>query len=73
MKNLFLPLAGTFASAVLTIFLFSAPQPARAQTTYVAGLNNMVTTVRGAVYPNTNPAYTAIEFQTGNSGVLWVD
>jgi hypothetical protein len=32
-----------------------------------------VTTIRGAVFPNTNPAYNAIEFQTGNNGVLWVD
>ena len=33
----------------------------------------MVTSIRGAIYPNTNPTYTGIEFQTGANGVLWVD
>jgi hypothetical protein len=65
--------AGAFASASLAILFVSAPPLANAQTTYVTGLPNTVTTVRGAVFPNTNPAYTAIEFQTGNNGVLWVD
>jgi hypothetical protein len=65
--------AGAFASAALAILFLSAPPLANAQTTYVTGLPNMVTTIRGAVFPNTNPAYNAIEFQTGNNGVLWVD
>jgi|694.fasta_scaffold109663_2 hypothetical protein len=65
--------ADAFASAALAILFLSAPPLANAQTTYVTGLPNMVTTIRGAVFPNTNPAYNAIEFQTGNNGVLWVD
>ena len=65
--------AAAFASASLAILFVSAPPLANAQTTYVTGLPNTVTTVRGAVFPNTNPAYTAIEFQTGNNGVFWVD
>jgi hypothetical protein len=65
--------ADAFASTGLAILFLSAPPLANAQTTYVTGLPNMVTTIRGAVFPNTNPAYNAIEFQTGNNGVLWVD
>jgi len=65
--------ASALASASLAILFVSTPPLANAQTTYVAGLPNTVTTVRGAVFPNTNPAYTAIEFQTGNNGVFWVD
>jgi hypothetical protein len=65
--------AGAFASASLAILFVSAPPLANAQTTYVTGLPNMVTTVRGSVFPNTNPAYTAIEFQTGSNGVFYVD
>ncbi len=46
---------------------------AHAQSTFTTSLNNMVTTVRGAVFPNTNPVYSAVEFQTGDNGVFWVD
>jgi len=61
------------ALAVAAFLPLGAMPSLQAQTTYTAGLPNMVTTVRGAVYPNTSPAYTAIEFQTGNNGVFWVD
>jgi hypothetical protein len=50
-----------------------APREALGETVYGSTLNNMVTTVYGAIYPNTSPHYDAIDFQTGDGGVLWVD
>ncbi len=67
------PRAVSLAPCILALLLLVGSPPARAQTTYTTSLPNMVTTVRGAVFPNTNPAYTAIEFQTGSNGVFWVD
>ncbi len=62
-----------FALGMSVLLPLALPPSAHAQNTYTTSLNNMVTTVRGAVFPNTNPVYTAIEFQTGNNGVFWVD
>jgi len=67
------PRAVRFTPCFLVLLLLAGAPSARAQNTYTTSLNNMVTTVRGAVFPNTNPAYTAIEFQTGSNGVFWVD
>ena len=51
----------------------TAAFPAHAQTTYTTSLPAMVTTVYGAIYPNTSPHYDAINFQTGDGTLLQVD
>ncbi len=61
------------AFGVLALLLLALLPAARAQSTYTTGLPNSAISVRGAIFPNTNPAYTAIEFQTGTNGVFWVD
>ncbi|MFM8890855.1 MAG: hypothetical protein ACKOTB_04375 [Planctomycetia bacterium] len=68
---------GSFSSALLAASILLAaswgPRETLGETVYSTTLNNMVTTVFGAVYPNTSPHYDAIDFQTGDGGVLWVD
>jgi hypothetical protein len=63
----------TLAGIALSLLPIGVLVPAYGQTAYTTGLNNMVTAIRGDVFPNTNPVYTTIEFQTGANGVLWVD
>jgi|GEM_PF-2271859 len=61
---------GFIAAALLP---FAAAFPAQAQTTYTTALPNMVSSIYGAIYPNTSPHYDAINFQTGDGTQLWVD
>ena len=61
------------ALGILALLALYAPASVHAQTTYNATLNNTVTNIYGAIYPNTSPHYDAINFATGNGTLLWVD
>lgn len=67
---------GTFFSALLAgsvALAAGGPRTALGETLYGTTLDNSITNVYGAIFPNTSPHYDAIDFQTGDGGVLSVD
>jgi hypothetical protein len=68
--------SGTISSALLAgavVLTAWAPRMGLGETLYGTTLDNNVTNIYGAIYPNTSPHYDAIDFQTGDGGVLSVD
>lgn len=65
--------SSTIAAGFLALVAPCFSCSARGETVYGTTLDAMVTSVYGAIYPNTTPYHDAIDFQTGDGGVLWVD
>ena len=65
--------SSTIVAGFLALIAPCFPSSARGETVYGTTLNNNVTNIYGTIYPNSTPHYDAIDFQTGNGGVLSVD
>ena len=61
------------AKGLILLLACTGPSWALAETKYTTALNNSITTIYGAIYPNSSPHYDAIDFQTGDGSLLWVD
>jgi hypothetical protein len=68
--------SGSVSSVMTAVAVALAALSSRAalgETLYGTTLDNNVTNIYGSIFPNTTPHYDAIDFQTGEGGVLSVD